>query len=55
VFTIHVADVVKKIGNHVKIKVIAMFVIENGKIAKCDELTLLVKGDDSDKNLASCH
>lgn len=53
VFTKH--RVTSKLRNHTTTihKVLAEFTVKKGKIIQCDELTLLVKGDESEKSLGS--
>lgn len=51
--TIHYAEGIKKDGSEIKAQVNAVFEVENGKIISCDELTRLIKGDKSDKDLGS--
>ncbi|MBP2619596.1 hypothetical protein [Chryseobacterium jejuense] len=53
IFTHHVAKSVLKNGSIVLHKVLAEFTIQKGKIIRCDELTLLLEGDFSAKNLGS--
>ena len=55
IFTIHVADVEKKDGSKVKIKVIAMFIIKDAKLVACDELTHVLEGSKEDEDLGSRH
>lgn len=53
IFTHHMAKSVLKDGSIVVHKVLAEFTIQNDKIIQCDELTLLLEGDFSSKNLGS--
>lgn len=53
IFTHHLANSVLKDGSTVLHKVLAEFTIEDNKIIRCDELTLLLEGDFSAKNLGS--
>lgn len=53
IFTHHVAKSVLKDGSTVLHKVLAEFTIQDGKIIRCDELTLLLEGDFSAKNLGA--
>nr|WP_315035427.1 nuclear transport factor 2 family protein [uncultured Chryseobacterium sp.] len=53
IFTHHVAESLLKDGSRVKHKVIAQFTIQNDKIVQCDELTLLLEGSHTEKNLGS--
>jgi len=53
IFTHHTARSVLKNGNIVVHKVLAEFTVHNNKITKCNELTLLLEGNHSEKNLAS--
>lgn len=55
VSTVHIVDAVKKDGSIIKVKVIAMFQIDQGKIMLCDELTYFIKGNDVDRDLGSRH
>ncbi len=53
VATIHVVNGVKKDGGTIEAQVNAIFQISENKIILCDELTHLIKGDKSDKDLGS--
>ncbi|WP_160139691.1 hypothetical protein [Chryseobacterium sp. c4a] len=53
IFTHHIAKSVLKDGSIILHKVLAEFTIQEGKIIKCDELTFLLEGDLSAKNLGS--
>lgn len=53
IFTKHIAKSVLKDGSKVCHKVLAEFTIEDEKIIKCDELTLLVEGIITAKDLGS--
>lgn len=53
IFTKHIAKSVLKDGSKVYHKVLAEFTIEDEKIIKCDELTLLVEGIITAKDLGS--
>ncbi len=53
VVSIHRAEAEKIAGGRVAIRVFALFVIEDGKIALCDELTHLEQGAAEDRDLAS--
>lgn len=55
VCTIHRAKAQKINGELVEIKVIALHKIQNNKIVSTDELTCVIKGDDSDKEMGSKH
>ncbi|BAP31166.1 uncharacterized protein CHSO_2129 [Chryseobacterium sp. StRB126] len=53
IFTHHTAKSILKDGSIVRHKVLAEFTIQEGKIIRCDELTLLLEGADHSKNLGS--
>ncbi|RQO33021.1 hypothetical protein DBR39_24130 [Chryseobacterium sp. KBW03] len=53
IFTNHVARSILKDGSSASHKVLAEFTILNHKIIRCDELTLLVEGNHTEKNLGS--
>ncbi|WP_353145452.1 hypothetical protein [Chryseobacterium sp.] len=53
IFTHHIAKSVLKDGSIVVHKVLAEFTIQDGKIIQCNELTLLMEGDHTAKNLGS--
>jgi predicted SnoaL-like aldol condensation-catalyzing enzyme len=53
VFSIHRAEAEKIAGGRIAVRVFALFVIEDGKIVLCDELTRLEQGADEDRDLAS--
>ena len=53
VVSIHVAEAEKSDGTSIAVRVFALFVIEAGKIALCDELTHLEHGAAEDRNLGS--
>jgi predicted SnoaL-like aldol condensation-catalyzing enzyme len=53
VVSIHRAEAEKVTGGRIAVRVFALFVIDDGKIAVCDELTRLEEGVDEDRDLAS--
>jgi predicted SnoaL-like aldol condensation-catalyzing enzyme len=53
VVSIHRAEAEKVAGGRVAVRVFALFVIEDGKIVLCDELTRLEQGAAEDRDLAS--
>ena len=53
VVSIHRAEVEKIAGGKISIRVFALFVIDEGKIVLCDELTHLEQGAAEDRDLAS--
>jgi len=53
VVSIHRAEAEKVTGGRISVRVFALFVIEEGKIVLCDELTQLEHGDAEDRDLAS--
>jgi hypothetical protein len=53
VVSIHRAEADKVAGGRVAVRVFALFVIEEGKIVLCDELTRLEQGAAEDRDLAS--
>lgn len=55
VATLHLVNAVKKDGSLIEAQVNAIFEIENKKVILCDELTYLIKGEKSDKDLGSRH
>lgn len=55
VCSVHYASGIKPNGSIVKSKIIAFFKLEEGKIVSCEELTQLLQGDASDKDMGSRH
>lgn len=55
VATIHRVNAIKHDGSQIEVQVNALFQIKNNKIILCDELTYLIQGEKSDKDLASRH
>lgn len=55
VATIHRVNAIKHDGSHVEVQVNAFFQIKNNKIIFCDELTYLIQGEKSDRDLGSRH
>ncbi len=53
VVSIHRAEAEKIAGGRISIRVFALFVIDEGKIVLCDELTRLEHGGAEDRDLAS--
>jgi predicted SnoaL-like aldol condensation-catalyzing enzyme len=53
VVSIHRAEAEKVAGGRIAIRVFALFVIEEGKIVLCDELTRLEQGAAEDRDLAT--
>ena len=53
IFTNHIAKSKLKDGSKVVHKVLAEFTIQNHQIIRCDELTLLVEGNHTEKDLGS--
>lgn len=53
IFTNHIAKSTLKDGSEVVHKVLAEFTIRNHQIIRCDELTLLLEGNETAKNLGS--
>src|SRR5580700_3700669 len=53
VVSIHRAEAEKTAGGRISIRVFALFVIDEGKIVLCDELTRLEHGAAEDRDLAS--
>ena len=53
VMEIHHVDADKRAGGKIATRVIALFVIEGGKVVLCDELTHLEEGVATDKDLGS--
>lgn len=53
IFTNHIAKSTLKDGSEVVHKVLAEFTIRNYQIIRCDELTLLLEGNETAKNLGS--
>lgn len=54
VCSVHTVSVSKKDGSRAKVKVIATFLLSEGKIILCDELTHLISGSKQDSDLGSC-
>jgi SnoaL-like protein len=55
VATIHKVNATKQDGSQVEVQVNALFQIKDNKIILCDELTYLIQGEKSDKDLGSRH
>jgi len=55
VCSVHTVEASKKDGHQVKVRVFALFIIENDKIVLCDELTHLIEGSREDRDLGSRH
>ncbi len=53
VAAIYHIDITKNDGSKLVVKDMAFFKIEHDKIVYCEELTRLIKGDESDKNIGS--
>lgn len=53
IFTNHIVKSTLKDGSEVVHKVLAEFTIRNHQIIRCDELTLLLEGNETAKNLGS--
>lgn len=53
VSTIHIVDAIKKDGGVVKVQVNAFYILKNNKIILVDELTHVINGEKSDKDLGS--
>jgi limonene-1,2-epoxide hydrolase len=53
VFSIHRAEAEKVSGDRVAVRVFGLFMIDEGKIVLCDELTHLEQGAAEDRDLAS--
>ncbi|MBK1896189.1 hypothetical protein [Chryseobacterium paridis] len=53
IFTKHYVTSILKNGETVKHKVFAEFTIKNNKVINCDELTILLEGNSSEKKLGS--
>ncbi|EPZ49202.1 nuclear transport factor 2 family protein [Alicyclobacillus acidoterrestris] len=53
IVSVHYIDATKQDDSTIRMKVIACFGIENGKIASAEELTYLMEGDASDRDLGS--
>ena len=51
VASVHLIDAVTVTGNPVKGRVMAVFTIENDKIAHCEELTFIEEAEDGDRDL----
>jgi hypothetical protein len=51
--TLHIVDAIKQDGSCIEAQVNAIFQIKDKRIFLCDELTHLIKGDKSDKDLGS--
>ncbi len=55
VATLHIVDGIKNDGEEVKVQVNALMQVQEGKIILCDELTHLIQGQASDKDLGSAN
>ena len=55
VATVHLIDGIKKDGGIIEAQVNALLQIKDKKIVLCDELTHLIKGKKSDRDLGSRH
>jgi len=55
VCTVHIPEGVTKEGNTVKFKVIAYFELKDNKISLFDELTMMIEGGVSDRDITSRH
>ena len=53
VAAIYNIDIVKNDGSKLTVKDMAFFKIKNNKVVYCEELTRLVKGSETDKNIGS--
>lgn len=53
VCTVHIAESITNGGNAVKFKVIAYFELKDNKIRLFDELTRMIDGDDTDRDITS--
>lgn len=53
VFTKHLAKTTLKDGRCLCLKIFAEFTFEQGRIKHCDELTILINGDQAEKGLGS--
>lgn len=49
----YVVHAIKKNGSELDIRIIAIFKVKDGKLVYCDELTHLIKGNPSEKNIGS--
>ena len=50
---IHIIDAEKIDGSRIRMKVIAFFIVRDGKIVRVDELTHLLDGDEKDRDMGS--
>jgi len=53
--SVHIVDAVKHNGQSMKVKVIALYEIRDGLISRVDELSHLLEGSESDKDLGTRH
>ncbi len=51
----HIVDAVKHNGQALRVKVVAIYQLEDGLIARVDELTHLMEGEASDRDLGTRH
>lgn len=51
----HIVEAIKHNGQRLRVKVIALYELEDGLIARVDELTHLLAGEESDRDLGSRH
>jgi ketosteroid isomerase-like protein len=48
---VHIVDARKADGDTIRVKVIALYTLENGEIVRVDELTHLLKGAEADRDI----
>ena len=53
--SVHIVDAIKHNGQRLKVKVVALYEVENGLIRRVDELSHLLEGDASDRDLGTRH
>lgn len=53
--SMHLVEAKKKDGSQLKAKIVAVFQFENNKLILCDELTYMIEGSESDRDLGRRH
>jgi len=53
--SVHIVNAIKHNGQSLKVKVVALYEIEDGLIRRVDELSHLLEGDASDRDLGTRH
>jgi hypothetical protein len=53
--SVHIVDAIKHDGQRLKVKVVALYEVEDGLIRRVDELSHLLEGEASDRDLGTRH